>query len=61
MKKYHIKFSFDCDGEIEICAESEEDAIEQFKYKSFMEVVEESDTFCDADEMCIESVKEIEG
>ena len=60
MKKYRIKFNFDCNGEIEICAESKEGAIEQFKYKSFMDVVEESGAFCDADEMCIESVDEID-
>ncbi len=58
MKKYIISFNINIDGEQEIYANSAEEAEEKFKYQSFMEVVEKSGAFCDADEMEIDDVYE---
>ena len=58
MKKYVISFRYDVSVEQEIYADSQEEAIKQFKYQSFMEVVENSGAFCDADEMEIDDVYE---
>ena len=57
-EKYTIDFRYEVYGEQEIYADSEEEAIKKFKYQSFLEVVENSGAFCDADEMDIDGVYE---
>lgn len=58
MKKYTINFSFTLNGEQEIYANSKEEAIKEFKYQSFMEVIDNSGAFIDADQMEIDDIYE---
>ena len=60
MKKFNIQFSYSCDGDIEICANSEEEAIHKFRCMSFGEITDMSDAWCDATEMDIDDVYEVE-